>query len=229
MTVMARSRTDDAAIDALVPPLRPRWQRAIIGIVVIALAGFGANLWRTGAFFPQPDCCGSASGDDFLALTPEGDAATVTAYFNNSSPRDILVAGARADFDGATVSRVDVLDPEGPILAPFRLQPLPYAVPAHRGVRIAVTFTPDSCVDLPTERYRGTTVELFLEKTGGGLSWGTSRLLVIDSSVGSDLVVEGPGADALDGRGMLPTSDGGYEGEWIGPVAAACAMLAAVG
>jgi hypothetical protein len=134
-------------IDALIPPPRRWWVRLIAALALVVVVGTVAYLWGSGYLYPQPDCCGSGSGDTPMALSKDGKAVTVTAYMSNSSGRDLRVVSANADLAGATVSNVEVVDDEDFGFPILKTAPLPATVAGHDDLRLAITFTPDRCVD----------------------------------------------------------------------------------
>ncbi len=219
MTNMDRTQgvnfpTESAAadpIDALIPPPRRWWVRLTAALALVAVVGTAAILWGFGYVYPQPDCCGSASGDSPMARSLDGEAVTVTAYLFNSSGRDLRVVSATANLRGATVSNVAVVDAEDfgyPIL---NTTPLPATMARHDHVRLAITFTPDRCTD-------------------DDKPWGTvtTRLEVVNSwlpSIGRTFVLPDP----IYQRGQFSISTFEPEGVDMSsvrtPLAAACRLL----
>ena len=114
-------------------------------------------------------------------------AATVTAYFYNSSPRPIVITNATAELEGATVIDVSPYTDAGSYEMPPRsLADLPFVVDANSDARIAITFTPDRCDDQPD-----------------GQDWGLVQL---------DLAVAGNPWDPTFGRTVsMPVLDAGFD------------------
>jgi hypothetical protein len=147
-------------IDALIPPPRPWWYRLIGGAVAVAAVATIAFLWSFGYITPQPDCCGSGSGSAYLSLTPDGSAVAVSAYFYNSSGRELTIESARADLPGAEVLAVEVLDPDNDEYPTDNVSPLPAVAPPNSGTRLWITFLPETCVDSAESAWGRVTLDL---------------------------------------------------------------------
>lgn len=135
-------------IDALLPRPRSWWVRLLAGVAVVAGVGMAGFIWGQGYLSARPDCCGSGSATSMMALSTDGDAVTMTAYFFNSSGRELIVNSATADLPGAEVLDVQAM-PEGPNFefpVPNALD-LPVRLGGTDHRRFLVTFVPTDCTD----------------------------------------------------------------------------------
>ena len=199
-------------IDALIPPPRPHWVRFIFGAAILGVVGFVAFLWGFGYGIPRPECCGSGSSSTLMALTPDGEAVTVTATFFNSSSRELIIEDATAELPGAEVQGIAVLPPDSAMLRDDQALALPASVAGRDMVRALVTFVPTSCLDEP-----GPWGTVWLDLQVADMWFPTlGRSYELPDPVvagdGDDLVVLPP--ESLDGV-ELPLT----------PLAAACALL----
>ena len=207
------TRTDP--IDELIPPSRPLIVRLLIGIGVVGVVGLLSALVGLGFVYPQPDCCGSGGGSSMMLLADEGESVAIVTWFFNSSGRELRIDDAEVDLPGARVLDVQLArDQDGPVL-PIASLPLPATVGGHELVRVVVTFVPERCSG-PDDVWGE--VDLDLEVVNGWLpSFGRTFRL-------PDPVVE-------VGRGtlsVLPPNDDPALSSMRDPLAAACALLAAV-
>lgn len=134
-------------LDALVPRPRSRWVRLLIGAIVVGAVGLGAALWGYGYVYPKPECCGSGSGAGVMALTPDGRAVTLTAYFLNSSGRHLRIDRADVDLPGAEVLDVALVDPENATFPVSEVQRLPATVAGTTSTQVLITYAPTTCTD----------------------------------------------------------------------------------
>lgn len=205
MTNMLGSQeaVDDSTLDALIPPPRSRWVRLLIGALVVGVAGFGAALWGQGYLYPKPECCGSGSGAATMALTPDGKAVTVTAYFLNSAGRHLRVESADVDLPGAQVLDVSLVDPANTTYPVTSAQRLPATIAGTTSAQVLLTYVPTTCTD-PVGDWG--TVRLRLHVTG---EWWPSvgRTYRLPGSVvraNDSLVVFGP--ETFNGSAGRPLS-----------------------
>ena len=199
-------------IDDLIPRGRPWWVRLSVAVVVVGLVGVSSFLWGQGYFRPSPDCCGSGGGSTMMALSLDGKAVTVTAYLYNSSGRALQVDSATADLPGATVRDIRMLSADDVLLEATGASTLPADLAGHTGRRLAVTFTPDTCVD---EAGSWGHIMVHLEVLNGWLP-----------SVGRDYML--PDAVVEPGQSNLlvwPPDDSFDSTRFTTPLAAACALL----
>lgn len=149
-------------IDALIPAPRPWWYRLVAGAVTVGAVGVAAFLWGFGYIRPQPDCCGGGSSSALMSLSPDGEAVTVTAYFYNSSGRDMTVETATAELPGAEVLDVAVLDPDNSVYPTGNVTPLPTVTKGHDETRFLITFVPTTCIDSTASEWGTITLRLGL-------------------------------------------------------------------
>lgn len=215
MTNMVGSQeaVDDSALDALIPPPRSRWVRLLIGALVVGLTGFGAALWGQGYLYPKPECCGSGSGGTTLALTPDGRAVSVTAYFLNSAGRDLRVDRAEVDLPGAQVLDVALVDPMNTTFPVTAGRPLPATIAGTTSAQVLITYVPTTCTD-PVGDWG--TVRLRLRVTG---EWWPS--------VGRTYRLPGPVVRADDS--VVVFGPEGYSGAAGRPLSTACELLGRTG
>ncbi|MBI5087355.1 MAG: hypothetical protein HZB15_00360 [Actinobacteria bacterium] len=133
-------------IDQLIPAPRPAWARLVVGLVIVVTIGFGSALVGFGYVYPRPECCGSGSGSAQMLLSPDGEAVVVTAYFFNSSGRDLEITSASARLPGARVVGIAFVDQDEQLL-PLVAKPFPAMIGGTGMGRIAITFIPETCVD----------------------------------------------------------------------------------
>ncbi len=146
-------------IDVLIPPPRQRFVRLAIAVVVLGVIGGAGYLWGLGHIYPNPDCCGGGSSGPIMALTPDGEAVTITGYIFNSSPKNLTITGASADLPGARVLDIQVLPDENGMEFPVRnAEDFPVALPKHHDRRLVITFVPEVCVS--TDDWGSATVDL---------------------------------------------------------------------
>nr|MDP9464037.1 hypothetical protein [Actinomycetota bacterium] len=134
-------------IDELIPPPRSWWVRLLVGLVTVTAVGVGAVLWGFGFVYPQPGCCGSATGSARMSLTADGKAVDVIAEFFNSSGRDLTISGASAVLPGATVLDIAMLDENDHTFPIGHTTPLPDVIAATTSRDLVITFVPTSCHD----------------------------------------------------------------------------------
>jgi hypothetical protein len=193
-------------IDSLIPAPRPWWYRLVGGAATVVIVGIGSFLWGFGFLVPQPDCCGSGSGGGLMSLSPDGEAVTVTAFFFNSSGRNLIVESADVTLPGAEVLDIAVLDPDNSQFPTSNTSPLPTTTSAQDSTRFLITFVPTECVDGTDDSWG--TVALRLDVADWWSFGQTHHIPVVESR--RDLGVLPP-ASVTD----VPQA----------PLAAACALL----
>ncbi len=147
-TTTTNAKAPGDPIDVLLPPPRPWWARLAFAAVIIVGTGMAGYQLHVGALRPSPNCCGSGGSSAQMGQSLQPEAATVTAYFYNSSPRSIVITNATAELEGATVVDVSPYTDAGSYEMPPRsLADLPFVVEANSDTRLAITFTPDRCDD----------------------------------------------------------------------------------
>ena len=137
-------------IDELIQPPLVWWARLLVGLAVVLTAGFASFLWGNGYLRPQPDCCGNGGGSADMALTPDGEAVTITAFLFNSSGRRLRVSSATVDLPGATVLNITILDENEVSLFPIpntAVRELPATIAGGSTRRLVITFVPTRCDD----------------------------------------------------------------------------------
>lgn len=199
-------------IDELIPRPRRHLTRFGIAVGVLSVVGLLSFAFGFGYAYPRPECCGSGSGSAPVSLNEAGDAVIVSAYFFNSSGRDLEVTAASARLEGARVVSTGFLPEDYPSVMPFEPEPFPGVVPGHSSARIAIEFVPERC-------------------DGESLPWGSTAvdLRVVNSWVPSfgrtyelpDALVGGP-AEPLD---VFPPAGRDVASTMTTPLAAACALL----
>ncbi len=135
-----------SAIDQLIPAPKPWWLRLAIALGAIGATFAASFAWGAGYIRAQPECCGSSSGSAWIGIGPDGRSATITTMIFNSSSRDFIVTGARADLPGATVSSIVGLEHDRFTVPISDTLSFPMTVPARGMRQIAITFTPDNCL-----------------------------------------------------------------------------------
>jgi hypothetical protein len=147
-----------------------------------------------------------------MSLAPGGKAVNVTAFFYNSSGRDLRIAGASADLPGATVLGIELLDEENiSMFTMRRTTPLPEVIDSTTSSHLVISFVPTSCQD-------------------DGRPWGTVnvQLDVVNDwlpSIDRSYTLPGPVVDAgPDNLAVFPP-EGQDSTPLTTPLAAACALL----
>lgn len=204
------TQTNSDPIDELIPPPRSRWVRLLVGLVILAAVGVGAALWGFGFVYPKPECCGSGGGGAMMSLTEDGKAVTVTAFFFNSSGRDLRVSAATADLPGATVLGIAMLD-ENHTFPISRTKPIPAVVGGTRDGQLVITFVPTTCHD---DRLPWGTVTVRLDVMNGWLP-----------SIGRTYTLPGAVVDAGQGQLSVFPPEGLDIATLTTPLASACALL----
>jgi hypothetical protein len=144
---MWETQRDPDPIDELIPPPHRWWVRFAVGLVVVLTTGVGAVLWGFGFVYPKPDCCGGGSGGALMSLSEDRQAVRVTAYFFNSSGRDLLITDASADLPGATVTSIAIADEDHSPFPILHANPLPFTIAGTGSRRLLITFVPTTCQD----------------------------------------------------------------------------------
>lgn len=193
-------------IDALIPAPRPWWFRLIAGAVTVGAVGTAAFLWGFGFIYPRPECCGEGTAGSIMSLAPDGEAVTVMAAMYNSSGRELIVDGARAELPGADVLDVLVLDPNNNVYPTDNTLSFPISTGGHDFTRFLITFMPHTCADDSSESWGRLTVGL--DVAGW---WSLGRNFEI------------PVLEQLQDLNVLPPE--GVDDPPQSPLAAACALL----